>query len=85
VPSSREVDAVPTTEAARVSSISEHVIVLRLFLMRSKTYAFASWAAKSAVDWNDMIEAAKVILHRLLAWRGRAQTVVDAVKVPLSL
>jgi len=85
VPSGREVDAVPTSEAARVSSISEHIIFLRLFLMRSKTYAFASWAAKSAVDWNDMVEAAKVILRRLVALRGRAQTVVDAVKAPLSL
>jgi len=85
VPSGRGVDAVPTTEAARVSSISEHIIVLRLFLMRSKTCAFASWAAKSAVDWNDMVEAAKVILHRLVALRGLAQTVVDTVNDPLSL
>ena len=80
VPSGREVDAVPLTDAARVSTISEHIIVLRLFLMRSKTYAFASWAAKSAV-----VEAANVILRCLVALQGRAQTVVDAVTAPSSL
>jgi len=80
LPSLRVVDAVPTTDAARVSIISEHIIVLRLFLMRSKTYAFASWAAKSAV-----VEASSVIVSCLVALQGRAQTEVDAVTAPLSL
>jgi len=84
VPSGREVNAVTLTDAARFCIISEHIIVLRLVLMRSKTYAFSSRAAKSAVDWNDVVEAAKVILRRLMALWGRAQTVVDASTAPLS-
>jgi len=63
----RDKDVEPQTDALRVAVISKHVAVVKLFLLRTKTYAFAVWMANSKLHWQNIIEASDALLQRLTA------------------
>jgi len=50
---------------ARANLVRQHIAVLRLFNMRTRSHAFAHWAARSALSWRDVVNGTSAIVTRL--------------------
>ena len=61
----RDSDAEPPTDALRASVVSQHIAIIKLFRLRTKTYSFTLWMANSKLHWQDIVEAADALLDRL--------------------
>ena len=60
----------PASSSATVDTVlHEQISILRLFLLRAKTFEFAWWGMRNAVDMEDMTDGAKSLLSRLVAVR----------------
>ncbi|OSX76999.1 hypothetical protein BU14_0166s0039 [Porphyra umbilicalis] len=60
----------PASSSATVDTVlHEQISILRLFLLRAKTFEFAWWGMRNAVDIEDMTDGAKSLLSRLVAVR----------------
>lgn len=59
----------PLARSERDAVLRRQVTVLRMVLMRARTYAFVSWCVRENVARDDFLEAARSVLDRLEALR----------------
>lgn len=64
-----EAPTVPSSFRERDAELRKQIAVMRLFLKRTQTYAFVSWTVAEKVAWEDVLEAVRRILDRLVAVR----------------
>lgn len=66
---SDEIPTAPISLSERDGELRKQVTVLRLLLTRSRSYAFVSWCVADRVARDDLLEAARLLLSRLVAAR----------------
>lgn len=59
----------PPSLDERNEAMRKQETALRMLLMRSKTYSFVSWSVRMGVAREDLVEAARSLLHRLQSAR----------------
>ena len=60
----------PAPSAAEVDArLHEQIAIMRIFLLRTKTFEFAWWGMRNSINVEDMMDAAKTLLGRLVALR----------------
>lgn len=64
-----EAPTVPSSIRERDAELRKQIAVIRLLLQRAQTYAFVSWTVAEKVAREDLLEAARRILDRLVAVR----------------